>query len=514
MPSTGKVYIEMPNEDNPASHVVETKARDYAFDLSNRSYITVQNISIVACTINTSASSSNILLDHLTASYVSHSIGITQDNQDPWKPSDHPHTTGIILNGTLNTLQNSVIAYSSGDGCFSEAHTIPYKTASFMMSPTKAATKRASRPSARTNRFYTTPFTMWAGLVWLSNTTASLISHNLIYSIGLQMTDLGGIYTWGTNGQWTQISYNVVHGVHSAGYGAAGIYLDNTSQEYIVSHNVAYDCDFALKLGPPTWNDLIINNTLIGTKYSLEASGNEDMTASVLENNIFSGTAMFGPGSSHPNNLLTQPIRSSPIPGRMITSCVQPRRPSMPGKCTPPTRMVTSARRPISALTSMAQRHSFPVLQPPLRPHRPIRPLSPTSIRKRPTPSGERPTAAAGSYSATNGLGSNSKMLTSAPASPTCWPILHRSRRPHCAFNFAWATSLPRPVRRWCCQPPRTFLHGGQNPQCRHLIIEGRADHHPMLIDPPAGATADPFQLFVSWRRTNRSSICPRIPRL
>src|SRR3712207_9082482 len=60
----------------------------------------------------------------------------------------------------------------------------------------------------------------------------------------LQTTDGGGIYTYGTDGTGGEIAYNVVHGIHSGGFGAPAIYLDNFSSDYSVHHNVVWDSDF------------------------------------------------------------------------------------------------------------------------------------------------------------------------------------------------------------------------------------------------------------------------------
>src|SRR5207302_1483954 len=117
-PNTGLLYLWDNSSDSPAKHSVEAKARQYAFDLSGLSYINVVGLKLFACTINTDDNSSNNLLDHLTATYVSHAIGAIADNMDPWGAQFHPHTSGIILNGQFNTLANSTIAFSSGDGVF------------------------------------------------------------------------------------------------------------------------------------------------------------------------------------------------------------------------------------------------------------------------------------------------------------------------------------------------------------------------------------------------------------
>jgi hypothetical protein len=303
-PVSGNLYLWDPSGDSPAKHTIEAKARDYGFDLSGLSNIDVTNINLFACTINTNAYSSNNVLNGISAQYVSQSIGITPDTLDPWGAQYHPHTTGIILNGTGNVLENSTVAFSSGDGVFlgGSGNTVQNTVihdADYEAGDEAAITSIGNDETIQYDTIYDTGR---SGIDYRYS-AGSLITHNVIHTVGLQTTDLGGIYTWGTNGAGTEISYNVIYDIHTGGYGAAGIYLDNTSQNFIIDHNVVFDCDFALKLNPPSWDNLIVNNTFVGTQYALESSGNEDMTGSVLNNNIFVGATMFGPTAIHTNNI-------------------------------------------------------------------------------------------------------------------------------------------------------------------------------------------------------------------
>lgn len=305
-PASGQLSLWDPASDNPAAHKIEAKARLYAFDLSGLSNIDVKGIRLFACTINTDANSTNLLLDHLTATYVSHSIGSTPDTQEPFLAAYHPHTTGITLNGTGNILENSVIAFSSGDGVFLGGsgntvqnciiHDVDYEAGD-----EAGVTTLGSDESVLYNTIYSCAR---CGVV-SRNTTSSFILHNSIHNVAYQMTDCGGIYTWGTDGQGTEIGFNQVYGIYSGGYGAAGIYLDNASQNYLVDHNVVWNCNYDLHLNPPSANDIIVNNTFAGAAgISIAATAGSDMTGCVFENNIFTRAITIGVGTTTSNNLL------------------------------------------------------------------------------------------------------------------------------------------------------------------------------------------------------------------
>src|SRR5579884_1586498 len=65
----GNLYLETPTGDNPNNHIIEVKHRQFAFDLSGDSNISIEGIKIFAATIQTDAGSSNLLIDHLQARY-------------------------------------------------------------------------------------------------------------------------------------------------------------------------------------------------------------------------------------------------------------------------------------------------------------------------------------------------------------------------------------------------------------------------------------------------------------
>jgi hypothetical protein len=118
-PNTGILYLWTPYSDSPASHVIEAKAREWAFDLSGLSYIDINGLNLFAAGINSSSASSHLLLNGITAEYVS---GFENYNGN-WTPTllngiNVIGGTGIVLDGGYDTLENSTIAYSAGEGVF------------------------------------------------------------------------------------------------------------------------------------------------------------------------------------------------------------------------------------------------------------------------------------------------------------------------------------------------------------------------------------------------------------
>ena len=116
-PATKVLYFWAPGGVNPSTLDVRAKQRQYGFDLSGKSNVTVQNINLFATAINTDASSTNNTLDGINVQYASHFTTLPDVVGYPnsyWY--DHNTDSGIIVDGTGNVLENSTIAYSACNG--------------------------------------------------------------------------------------------------------------------------------------------------------------------------------------------------------------------------------------------------------------------------------------------------------------------------------------------------------------------------------------------------------------
>ena len=115
------LYFMAPGGADPNNIDVRSKQRPYAFDLRGKTGVTIANISIFASTIITDELSSLNRLNRINAKYVSHFTALPQAADDPNGDQYsiiqvHRSDTGIIINGTGNTVENSTIEYSAGAG--------------------------------------------------------------------------------------------------------------------------------------------------------------------------------------------------------------------------------------------------------------------------------------------------------------------------------------------------------------------------------------------------------------
>lgn len=288
-PSTGQIFLWTPDSADPGTHLVEAKRRNYAIDLRARSNIIFKNIAVFGATIVSDSATSDTVLDGIDAKYVSHYSVVDQR----W--DTHMNDTGIILNGARNTLKNSTIAYSAGNGV-TLLGSDSFVTNNIIRDVDYAATDNAAintgssgQLSTRQEISHNTVFNSGRGLIVHRNLTASRIVYNDIFRGGLQTTDFGGTYAYAVDGAGTEIAYNRIHDMN------AGIYLDGEfTKNFIIHHNVIWNATSALVLNCVSTNNLIYNNTLVGTLFSVSGTagniGRRELTNTRMINNIFTAT--------------------------------------------------------------------------------------------------------------------------------------------------------------------------------------------------------------------------------
>jgi hypothetical protein len=252
--SNNRLFFWAPGGMAPTD--VEVKKRNFAFNLNDKSYIQVRDISIFASTITTSAQSRGIFINRMQAKYVSHHVTLPplpEAFQAPGSANDlilasRCHETGIMLKGNGHTIQNSVIAYSSGNGILLEGenHTVENNFihhANYQSSYAALIRLNGNGHKIIRNTMYD------AGrdaitVDWHTNGTSSLnneIAYNDISGFGALSSDLGGIYfASGIDLTGTRIHHNYIHDPYgySVFWDVAGIYTDNASFNATVDHNV------------------------------------------------------------------------------------------------------------------------------------------------------------------------------------------------------------------------------------------------------------------------------------
>jgi subtilisin-like proprotein convertase family protein len=324
--SAGKLYLWAPDGTSPEGRV-EARKRRFAFDLSNRSYITVRGFKLVACSITTDnasggdnigfyhvdgqvdydgvapadgvvrirypwrgagsvAASSNCTLEDLEVNYPSWYSDVSGHFFLQWGQS-----SGVVLSGQDHVIRRCAIRNSAGNGVtlLGRRHRVQdclIENVACMPTDmagvgTGQATVQEDHEIARNTirncgRSGITPRSLKCTVPTVStNDWKARIHHNDVSNFGLQDWDCGAIYTAGSLG-WTRIDHNWFHSAANdvdsrpgnGAYTVGGVYLDY-SQNAVVHHNAVWDVEWGIHLqstdtnGTSPGNFLCYNNTVI-----------------------------------------------------------------------------------------------------------------------------------------------------------------------------------------------------------------------------------------------------------
>jgi hypothetical protein len=305
-----------------APKTVEVKQRNLAFDLSDRSFITVRNLNLFANTITTSDRSSGIIIDGVRAKYVSHHMTLppppesekAYESDDAMFLAAHAHDTGIQLRGSNNVLKNSVIDWSSGNGVLLEGNN--HQVINNIIVNTNYQATYAAPVRINGNGHQISHNTIKRtgrdaiNFDWHTAGTDGRnleISYNDISEFGMLSTDLGAIYVCcHINLEGGSINHNWIHDAQSFSpfWGTRGIYLDLETFNSTVHHNVVWnlngsDHNYGIVAGSPRGYDRVFNNTFLGKVWlegeNVEARNNifaasESIAAKSTSNNLFIDT--------------------------------------------------------------------------------------------------------------------------------------------------------------------------------------------------------------------------------
>jgi hypothetical protein len=226
--SAGRLYVAR----RPRARV-ETKARTWAFNLNNRSYIHVTNIGIFGASITTAGSASHNVLNGIAGRFIYHDLNVKAF----WDPAEFG---GIVLGGTRNTIENSAIEWSSGNGILSAGKDNRVVNNSiFRVNYLGTDAPAIADLGLRSLIAYNTAGIAGKNTVDLYGSYA-VVEHNDLCCNAAFSHDVGVVYVWG---RANQIRYNWIHDAHDHGYASENnsnmaLYLDGGSRDNLVYRNV------------------------------------------------------------------------------------------------------------------------------------------------------------------------------------------------------------------------------------------------------------------------------------
>ncbi|WP_139958299.1 right-handed parallel beta-helix repeat-containing protein [Flavicella sediminum] len=281
---TNMLYMFSDSKVSLAKQNISVKSRDYAIDLSKVSYIDITGIQIFGGGIKSDSETTFCTIKNIKGFYVDPGVLISGE-QNEVNGCEFAYSKKGILNveGKSNRIINNYIHDGNYTGDWGEivntkgsGHLISHNTVS-------RSGGGCIGPGGRNMRF----------------------QYNTVKDAGLIRHDIGGFYIANNDGGGTVIAHNRVQNVYGI-----GIYLDNSTSNYNIHHNVVWNCGWqyvlsspppafldigaydAIRLNTPSNFNLVYNNTTFG-KASLGYWGRNfkrDMYGDYVLNNIFSGS--------------------------------------------------------------------------------------------------------------------------------------------------------------------------------------------------------------------------------
>jgi hypothetical protein len=310
--SAGVLYFWAPNGASPSN--VQAKQRDYAFDLRGKTGVMIKNLKIFSSAIVTDSNSSGNTIDGIEAKYLSHyntlpkPTGLAYSDGDFDIVASRANESGILVFGTNNTIKNSTLVYSAGNGIrlagsSNTATNNLIHEMGYMGSYATGINVSGSGQTITQNTIYNTgrdAITVdWHvnGLNFQNNN----ISYNNAYNSSKIAPDSGVIYACcQLNSTGTRIHHNWVHDSTqtTTGIPTAGIYIDNGAGGFEIDQNVAWNnVDTGIYIhgdGGASKNNNIHNNDLLsGQTKSLWLLNISDATGTRIVDNKTAGTVVL-----------------------------------------------------------------------------------------------------------------------------------------------------------------------------------------------------------------------------
>ena len=327
MPLTHTLAVWLPGSDAPSAHVISVKQRPWAIDLSDRSFVTVQGLTLHAASITTTATSASDVFSDLTVLYPTHFVTIPPGASIF---DAHRFDSGVVLSGTNMLLQHSSVAYSAGNGVLLDGalgvvtdtvvHDADYDQVyapGIMVRTTPAGGALVAHNTVYNTARDGIQVVPTAGRIYTTTITG-----NDVFNYTLLNMDSGGVYICcNDDGTGSVIDHNWFHDQYAGanpGIGAhqgAGIYLDTGSSYFLVHHNATWNTnEVGLRLNPGTTGNYtnanlgnrILNNTVDGTATASLDGGPISGGAQSI-NNIYGAGAVSGGFTRDQTNLGSMP---------------------------------------------------------------------------------------------------------------------------------------------------------------------------------------------------------------
>jgi hypothetical protein len=304
--SSGNLYLWTPDGSNPSTHLIEAKRRLWAFDLSDRQYIVLDGLRLFAASVKYNSNTANTTLQNVLVEY-------------PWHFHELPvlfydnGTAALRVLGSDNVIRDSTLAYSAGimislGGTNNRVVNNVVFHAGYMgvgAAITGVDAGGVPNPGGAASNQVIQNTIFEVGRLAIAADPGLNITYNDLYESHLQISDLGTVYSFDTDGRGATIAYNLVHdnrAEHDQNlkyWGGFGIFLDDNTRNYKIYRNVVWNTTasgiFVFGTQASSSNRLIYHNTVDG-RMGAQAKDGQTLDGTAVRNNIANETALSGAG--------------------------------------------------------------------------------------------------------------------------------------------------------------------------------------------------------------------------
>jgi hypothetical protein len=269
---SNKLNLLTPENANPSTLTIEARMEVVGLNLNGLSYIQIKGIDFKASNV-TLRNSSNCIVEDCSIRYpmpfFSFKNGFNRDDRNPelWEGN------GVEISGNNNLIRSCYIAHSWGDGLTvwgidNTVDNCVIEDCNWIAIDSSPLSITGTRNNVTNN---TLQFASRSILVHRYLQEGKILNNDM-GQCGVICNDLGLTYSFYTDGKGTEIAYNLVHDNYSPHEGP-GIYLDNGDSNYVVHHNVIWNCQTGIRINKPSVNNQIYNNTMMFNKIAMAAWG-------------------------------------------------------------------------------------------------------------------------------------------------------------------------------------------------------------------------------------------------
>lgn len=259
---------------NPNEYEISVRKNIHQLIIDGKSYIKINGINLFGCSFrcinseNCSFSNGSILYPSPFFFFESGWERIWNKKNDADDPLNWSGK-GVEISGKNNIINNTYVAHSWGDGMTISGIHNNVKNCIIYDCNWMAIDCAPLYILGKNHLVSNCTFSRSSRSVLVNRKLEkSKIIYNEIKEGGLLCDDLGLTYCYEIDGKGTEIAFNWIHDNHAPFYGS-GIYLDNGHKNFIVHHNVVWNCFIGMTINEPCENDIIAHNTFFQNKYSM-----------------------------------------------------------------------------------------------------------------------------------------------------------------------------------------------------------------------------------------------------